>query len=96
MSAQGEFSYFKGFGDQPGERIEDFVNAQDCLSSCIVSCNDLDDEINIGDWGWQDVDSRIAQAQISRTAGDRHAGGCGNTGADDPAVSDFDCVRRDN
>lgn len=40
--------YHKGFGEQPGNKIEDFVNSQACLSSCDVSCNDLPNIINVG------------------------------------------------
>lgn len=47
MSAQGEFSLWKGFGEQPGNKIESFVNSQQCLSSCNVSCDDLPNVINI-------------------------------------------------
>lgn len=55
MGYGGELPNFNPFGDQPKERIRNFVNSQTCLSSCDVSCDDLPDVINVG--ALQDVHS---------------------------------------
>lgn len=69
MSAQGEFSYNKHFGQQPGDLIYNFVNSQECLSSCDVSCDDLKDVIKV--LAIQDVNSGdydYRHSEISTTA----------------------------
>lgn len=79
MGYTGELPLFNPFGDQPGEKIRNFVNSQTCLSSCIISCDDLNEVINVGDWGFQDVNSGendYLHSEIATNAyNEIHAGG---------------------